>query len=263
MSRNVSTIRKVRRGLVLPALVLLGWWGIFAADLADPRIVASISDVWRYGAQMVGSGELWGDIGASLGRNLLGFAIGVAAGLVLAVLLSLSAWARLAVAPTIDALKNVSAFAWVPLIAIWFGLGEGSRLFFIAFATFFPVYFNAMEGIGGVPRDWLELGRVYGFSRRQAVTRIILPAALPSIFTGLYVGLIMSWMVTLGVEYMLTATRGVGHLLLDGRDNFRMDQVILGVLVVGLIGFALHAIADAVERRVLKWRGSSAAAQVL
>jgi sulfonate transport system permease protein len=81
---------------------------------------------------------------------------------------------------------------------------------------------------------------------------------LPSIFTGLYVGLIMSWMVTLGAEYMLTATHGVGYLLLDGRENFRMDQVILGVFVVGLIGFAMHAVADLAEKRLIGWRGSSA-----
>jgi len=249
--------RRLARGLVLPALIGLGWWSLFAFHLADERIVASIRQVIDCAIRWVVTGGIWIDAGSSLARNFAGFSLGALAGIAASIALSLSALARGLVLPSLNALKQVSIFAWVPLISVWFGLGETSRIFFIAFSVFFPVLFNTAEGIASVPAELLEVARVFRFSRWQTVRQIVWPAALPSVFTGLYVGLVMSWMVTLGAEYMLTATHGVGYLLLDGRENFRMDQVILGVLVVGLIGFGVHAIADASERRFLRWRGPS------
>jgi sulfonate transport system permease protein len=254
--------RRLARGVVLPILVALGWWALLAFHWADERIVASIGQVIHCAIRWVATGAIWIDAGSSLARNLVGFSTGALAGIAAGIALSFSAFARSLVLPSINALKQVSIFAWVPLISVWFGLGEASRIFFIAFSVFFPVLFNTAEGIAGVPGELLEVARVFRFSRWQAVRRIVWPAALPSVFTGLYVGLVMSWMVTLGAEYMLTATHGVGYLLLDGRENFRMDQVILGVLVVGLIGFGVHAVADAAERRLLRWRGTSPTIEV-
>ncbi len=254
---SLAVARRVARGAVLPVLIGLGWWALLAFHLADERIVASIGQVIKCGIRWVATGAIWIDAGSSLARNLVGFSLGALAGIAAGIALSFSALARRLVLPSINALKQVSIFAWVPLISVWFGLGEASRIFFIAFSVFFPVLFNTAEGIASVPSELLEVAQVFRFSRWQAVRRIVWPAALPSVFTGLYVGLVMSWMVTLGAEYMLTATHGVGYLLLDGRENFRMDQVILGVIVVGIIGFGVHAVADAAERRLLRWRGSS------
>jgi len=262
MTAAVSSARRRIRGLVLPAIILFAWWLVVALGLADERIVASIGSVLRYLGESIATGDLWVDLGASVGRNLLGFGIGAGLGVATGVLLSLSPDLRGLTLPSVNALKQVSIFAWVPLISIWFGLGEGARVFVIAFSTWFPVLFNTITGVSGVPRELLEVAKVHRFNRLQTVTRVILPGALPSIFTGLYVGLVMSWMVTLGAEYMLTSTRGVGHMLLDGRENFRMDQVLVGVLVVGLVGFALHSIADALERRALGWRGPSLAGRI-
>lgn len=254
-------LRRKLRGIVLPLVILILWWGWFAFGHPDQRIIASPQAVARYFLEAVASGDLWVDLSASLGRNLLGFAIGALAGIATGVFVSLSRAASDALLPSINTLKQVSIFAWVPLISIWFGLGEGARLFVIAFTVWFPVLFNTIEGVAGIPRELVELPRVYGFTRAQAIRSLILPAALPSIFTGLYVGLVMSWMVTLGAEYMLTATRGLGHLLLDGRENFRMDQLLVGVFVVGLVGYLIHASADVLEGRLLGWRGPSAAAR--
>lgn len=255
-------ITRTARGFALPLFLLALWSLAFVLGWVDPRIVASPLAVWRYLVGAVGSGDLWVDLGASLGRNLASFAIGATTGIACGVLFSLSKTLRELLLPSINTLKQISIFAWVPLISIWFGLGEGARIFVIAFAVWFPVLFNTLHGIAGISPELLDLPRVYGFTRWQAVRRLILPAALPSIFTGLYVGLVMSWMVTLGAEYMLTSTRGLGHLLLDGRENFRMDQVIVGCLVVGLVGFGLHATADAIERRLLGWRGPSLAGRI-
>ncbi|WBO21357.1 ABC transporter permease [Sphingomonas abietis] len=255
--------RKLLRGLVLPAVLLVVWQAVCSLGIADARLVASPAAVWRYFAASAGSGDLLVDLGASLGRDLLGYAIGATVGVAGGVLLSLSRLTRDLLLPGINALKQVSIFAWVPLISIWFGLGEGARLFVIAFSVWFPVLFNTLEGIAAIPRELRELPAVYGLNLWQTVRRLILPAALPSIFTGLYVGLVMAWMVTLGAEYMLTSTRGLGHLLFDGRENFRMDQVLVGAIVVGIVGYLIHAIADAIERRALAWRGTVTEIRIL
>lgn len=255
-------MKRLLRGLAVPFAILLVWQLAFSSGALDTRLAASPLSVLRYLIEAVESGDLWIDLGASLGRNLLGFALGGVAGIATGIAFSFSRTLRGLLLPSINTLKQVSIFAWVPLLSIWFGLGESARVFVIAFAVWFPVLFNTLDGVASVPRDLLDLPRVYAFSRLQTVRHLILPAALPSIFTGLYVGLVMSWMVTLGAEYMLTSTRGIGHLLLDGRENFRMDQVLAGCVVVGLVGFLLHASAEAIERRLLGWRGPSLAGRI-
>ena len=255
--------RKLPRGLALPLILLFAWQALCSFGIADARLVASPAAVWRYFTASVASGDLLVDLGASLGRNMLAYAIGAIAGVANGVLLSLSRLTRDLLLPSINALKQVSIFAWVPLISVWFGLGEGARLFVIAFSVWFPVLFNTLDGIAAIPRELRELPPVYGLTRWQTVRRLILPAALPSIFTGLYVGLVMAWMVTLGAEYMLTSTRGRGHLLLDGRENFRMDQVLVGAIVVGIVGYLIHAVADGIERRALAWRGPVTETRIL
>lgn len=210
--------------------------------------------VLRYLGEGIASGDLWGDLGASVARDVVGFLLGALAGVASGLAFGLHPFLRALLMPSIDTLKQVSVFAWIPLVSIWFGLGEGARIFVIAFSMWFPVLFNTLEGVASVPAELIDVARVLAFGRAQTVRGVILPAALPSIFTGLYVGLIIAWMVTIGAEYMLTSTRGIGHLLLDGQDNFRMDQILAGCLVIGLVGYALHLLADSVERRLLGWR---------
>jgi sulfonate transport system permease protein len=121
------------------------------------------------------------------------------------------------------------------------------------------VVLNTFEGIRSVQREFIEVARVFAFSGRQLLTRVVLPAALPSIFTGVYLALIYAWLATLGAEYLLSSGIGIGNLLTDGREHLWMDQVILGVIVVGAVGFSLNLIAGLVEARLLRWRGTSTA----
>ncbi|MCY1288944.1 putative aliphatic sulfonates transport permease protein SsuC [compost metagenome] len=131
---------------------------------------------------------------------------------------------------------------------------------FLSLAAFFPVVLNTFEGIRAVPADLLEVARVLRFSRVQVLWRVVLPSAAPSIFSGIHLGLIYAWLATLGAEYLLVSGKGIGNTMIDGRENFWMDLVIFGVIVVGLVGFTLNWIASRIERRLLAWRGSSVAA---
>lgn len=250
-------LRRYLRGAALPGLIILFWWLAYALHWTDSRLFVPVEKVWQTGWRLAAGGDLWIALGVSLLRDMAGFALGAMAGLLIGVLLGLSRWSRMLFGPTLHTVKQISLFAWIPLIMVWFGLGETSKIVFISMAVFFPVLLNTFEGVGSVSPEIVEVARVLVFSRWQLVTRIVIPSAMPSIFTGIYLGLIYSWLATLGAEYMLTSGVGIGNLLNDGRENFLMDQVILGVVIVGAVGFLLSWIAGRLERRLLRWRGPS------
>ena len=142
---------------------------------------------------------------------------------------------------------------------MWFGLGDAAKVAFLSLAAFFPVVLNTYEGIRSVPRELVEVARVLRFTRWQLLWRVVLPGATPSIFAGIHLALIYAWLATLGAEYLLVSGQGIGDTMIDGREHFKMDLVLFGVVVVGLVGFALNWIATRIERRLLAWRGQSVA----
>lgn len=236
------------RGLLLPLLLLGGWWAAASWGGIDPRLGASPADVALYLYDLSRQGGLWRAVASSIGRDLAGFALGAAPAVIAGLALGLFPFLRQTLLPTALAFRHVSMFAWIPLVSVWFGVGESARLATIALAAWFPVLFATIEGVARVPDTYTELARVLVLTRWQTVARIILPAAAPAILSGLSLGLILSWMVTLGAEYMLASTDGVGRLLLDGRENFRMDEVLAGVLLAGGIGFLLPLAGTALQR---------------
>lgn len=252
-------VPKVLRGWVLPLSLLALWWAAFHFGWTETKLFVPVEKVWDTAVRFTVSGELWRALSASLVRDLIGFTLGTLAGLLLGTLLGVSRLFENLIGPTFHTIKQVSVFAWIPLISLWFGLGDGAKIAFLSLGAFFPVVLNTFEGIRSVPRELLEVGRIFAFSRRQVFFRVVLPAAAPSIFTGINLALIYAWLATLGAEYLLTAGSGIGNLLTDGREHFWMDQVILGVVVVGLVGFALNWIAGRIEARSLAWRGTSTA----
>lgn len=260
-SRKERPARRIRRvdlrGALLPALVFAAWT---LADRLPAARAASLfvspGQVAEAGARLVRGGAFWPALGASLERLLAGFSIGASAGLALGAALGFSRRAERIIAPTFHALKQVSIFAWIPLIGMWFGLGEGGKIAVLAWAAFFPMFLNTLEGVRSVPRDLLETGKAYAFTRAQLAREVVLPAALPSILTGVSLSLLYAWLAALGAEYMLSSGIGLGALLLDGRDHAMMDQVLFAMAVVGAIGLALHALARRIEARLLRWRAA-------
>lgn len=246
--------RRIRRGLTLPLLALLLWVLADRLGWSDSPLLVPPSQVWATGLRLAGDGELAAALAASLQRFLAGFVIGAGLGLAVGTLLGLSRLAERLIGPTLHAVKQVSLLAWIPLISVWFGLGEPAKVAFLSLAAFFPVMLNTFEGIRSVQRELVEVSRVFVFTRRQLLRHVVLPAALPSIFTGITLGLLYAWLATLGAEYLLTSGAGIGNLLTDGREHFWMDQVLLGVIVVGLVGYALHLVAARIERQALRWR---------
>lgn len=252
-------IPRALRGWVIPLALLAVWWTAARFGWSTSPLLVAPGKVWQTAVQQVVSGNVFAALGASLWRDLVGFAIGAALGLLFGALLGSSRLAEKLIGPSFHTLKQISLFAWIPLLSVWFGLGDAAKVAFLSLAAFFPVVLNTFEGIRGVPPDLLEVARVLKFTSAQRWRKVILPAASPSIFAGIHLGLIYAWLATLGAEYLLVSGQGIGNLMIDGRENFWMDMVLFGVFVVGLVGFTLNWIASLIETRALAWRGKSVA----
>jgi sulfonate transport system permease protein len=255
VSAAVDTLTnpRLRRGIVLPLALIALWELITHYKLANVHLLASPSAVLKSFVVQVREGDLFPQLLSSLQRDLTGFAIGAFAGLLLGSAMGSWRIADRLFGPSFNAAKQVAVFAWIPLISVWF-TGEPAKIVFIALAAFYPVVVNTYEGIRSVSREHIEVARVFRFSRGQTFRRVVLPAALPSIFSGLHLALIYSWLGTIGAEYLLAPAPGIGNLMIDGREALAMDKVLLGVILVGLVGFSLNTIAARVEAHFLRWR---------
>ncbi|XQE66983.1 ABC transporter permease [Pseudomonas sp. P3C3] len=243
------------RGLALPlallalleALVRLDW--IPAHQLPAPSQVGQT--LWWLAA----GGELWGHIGVSLARVAAGFAIGAALAVLIGAWVGLSRRAESYLEPTFQALRAIPSLAWVPLLLLWLGIDETPKVVLIALGAFFPVYLALLAGIRNVDRKLVEVGRLHRLSGVALTRRILLPAALPSLFTGLRGALSLSWMFLVAAE-LIAATQGLGYLLSDGRETSRPDLVIAAILLLAVLGKLSDGLLKQLETRALHWRDS-------
>ncbi|WP_017907135.1 ABC transporter permease [Pseudomonas asplenii] len=240
------------KGLLLPVLIIalletvvrLGWVPAYQMP-APSDILLTLRDL--------GEGALWKHIGASLLRVLSGFAIGTGLALVFAAWVGLSREAEAYLEPTFAGLRSIPSLAWVPLLLLWLGIDETSKIVLIAIGAFFPVYLNGVAAIRNIDRKLVEVGQMLGFSRYRLVRRILLPAALPGLFTGLRSGMSLAWMFLVAAE-LIAATKGLGYLLSDGRETSRPDIVLAAIIVLALLGKLSDGLLAGLEKRLLAWR---------
>lgn len=240
------------KGLVVPAVIIvlleiivrIGWLPAYQMP-APSEIVLTLRDL--------ADGALWKHISASLLRVLCGFAIGASLALVFAAWVGLSREAEAYLEPTFAGLRSIPSLAWVPLLLLWLGIGETSKIVLIAIGAFFPVYLNGVAAIRGIDRKLVEVGQMYGLSRYRLTRRILLPAALPGLFTGLRSGMSLSWMFLVAAE-LIAATKGLGYLLSDGRETSRPDIVLAAIIVLATLGKLSDGLLASLEKRFLAWR---------
>lgn len=251
--RRLNNAWRLRlKALALPALIILvleivvrvGWLPSYQMP-APSDIALTLRDL--------AEGALWKHISASLLRVLLGFAIGASLALVFAAWVGLSREAEAWLEPTFAGLRSIPSLAWVPLLLLWLGIDETSKIVLIAIGAFFPVYLNGVAAIRNIDRKLVEVGQMYGFSHRRLVLRILLPAALPGLFTGLRSGMSLAWMFLVAAE-LIAATKGLGYLLSDGRETSRPDIVLAAIIVLALLGKLSDGLLASLEKRFLAWR---------
>ncbi|MCS3451245.1 MULTISPECIES: ABC transporter permease [Bradyrhizobium] len=239
--------------LILPAIALPIW--VIGADRGwlPEQILPRPSDVLHTLRDMIASGELAQHAGYSLRRVAHGFAIGAGAGLVVGSAMGLSRRLDDYIRPLFTAIAQVPALAWIPLAMLLLGIGEGLKIVVIAKAAFVPVVMNTSAGIANVPKAFVEVGETFRFTPWQMLRHVVLPGAVPSIFTGLRYGLTHAWIALVSVE-LLASSEGLGYLLVWGRQMFWLDTVLVAMVVIGVIGFASDKVLAVIEARLQRWR---------
>ncbi|MGR8019405.1 ABC transporter permease [Burkholderia cenocepacia] len=239
-------------GLALPfaALVLLEF--VVRRGWLPEHLVPAPSEILDTLARM-GVTRVARHVGASTLRVAAGFAAGAGLALVVGAAMGLSRRVDALFEPTFQALRAIPSLAWVPVLLLWLGIDEAPKITLIAIGAFFPVHLAVVAGIRDVDRKLVELGAVYRLGPLALFRRILLPAALPQIVTGLRTGLSLAWMFMVAAE-LIAATRGLGFLLSDGRETGRPDLVFGAILLLALLGKLTDGAMRRIESRWLGWR---------
>lgn len=240
-------------GLIVPVTLLVVWEVASALGWVSDHLLPPPSSLARTFADLAASGILFKHIAVSTGRVLSGFAIGAIAAILFGALIALSRRASALFDPLLQGLRAIPSLAWVPLLLLWMGIDEAPKITLIAIGAFFPVYLATVAGIQNVDRKLVEVGELLGFGRAELVRRILGPAALPSVFTGLRTALSLAWMFLVAAE-LIAATKGLGYLLSDGRETGRVDLVLVAILTLAVLGKISDSVLKAVEARTLRWR---------
>jgi len=241
-------------GLLPPlALLLLGELAVRQGWVAA-NLLPAPSDVLQTVHQLAQQGLL-AHVGASTARVASGFALGAGLALLLGALVGLSRVAEALLNPSFQALRAIPSLAWVPLLLLWLGIDESPKIVLIAIGAFFPVYMGVASGFRDVDRKLVEVARMRGLSGAALARRVLLPAALPSVLTGLRNGLSLAWMFMVAAE-LIAASQGLGYLLTDGRETSRADIVLAAIVLLALLGKLSDSLMVALETRALHWRDS-------
>lgn len=243
------------RGLLLPLLFVLLWLVACWLDWVNPKLIPAPDAVLHTAWQQLQQAEFWTGLGASLLRDLSGFFIGSVLAIAFGVLVGTSRWINYLLAPSFNVLRQISLFAWLPLITTFLDYGNSAKILFISLSVFYPVALHTIQGVSQIPLQQYEVASVYQFSRWQLLRQLILPAAAPQIFVGLQLGLIFAWLATVGSEFLLASYGvGLGNIVIRGRAALDVGLIVFGLLFIGLIGIVLNTLALRLEQRWLRWR---------
>lgn len=236
---------------VVTAVIACLLWA-YAVKASGTKIFPSPAAVARAVWKLTEGKVLWRYIIDSLGRVTAGYFFAIAAGVPLGFLLGWSRNAAAAINPLIQMLRPISPLAWMPLAVIWFGVGESAPVFLIFMSAIFPIAVAAMNGVRNVPPIYLQVGRNFGLSPIQLMTRIVAPAVLPRLVVGLRIAFGISWVVLVAAE-MIAVDSGLGYLIIDARNaGKRYDLVVAGMLIIGILGLMLDTIIHRVERAIVR-----------
>jgi sulfonate transport system permease protein len=259
MTGRPSLIPRDAAGWILPVGLVVVWEAASRFGALPQTVLPAPSVVLAAAGRLLASGELPANIAVSAARAAAGFLIGGGIGLVLGLANGLSSLSERMTDTTLQMIRNVPHLALIPLVILWFGIEESAKIFLVALGVFFPIYINTLLGIRGVDPHLVEMGRAYGMRRWTLFRRVILPAALPSLFVGLRYGLGIMWL-TLIVAETISASSGLGYMAMQAREFLQVDVVVLSIVIYALLGKLADSVARLFERLALQWHPAFQAA---
>jgi sulfonate transport system permease protein len=236
----------------LPVVLLVVWQVLSDQSVIRPTILPSPSTIGATALDLIRTGQLEKNMAISLWRVLQGFALGAGLGLILGLALGLSDRLKQFFQVITEFLRPIPTIAWVPVLILWMGIDEPSKITVIAIGSFWPVFLNTLQGVRQTHPHYLEVARVLEKSHWVLLTQVVLPSALPSIFTGLRIGMGIAWASVVGAE-LIAASSGIGYMILYAREVSQPDVMLAGVAAIGLTGLFIDFILQKLESHLLKW----------
>lgn len=240
---------------IVPLLLLIFWQLSSQFGILSSRVLPNPVDVIKSALELAQSGQLFEYIGVSSERAVIGFLIGGGIGFALGLLNGLSRISESLLDSTLQMVRNIPHLALIPIVILWFGIGEEAKLFLVSLGAFFPIYLNTFHGIRSIDKSLIEMGDVYGLKGLSLFWNIIFPGALPSILVGVRYAIGITW-VTLIVAETISADSGIGYMAMNAREFMNMDVVVLSIFLYALLGKLSDLIAKIAEKRFLKWHPS-------
>jgi sulfonate transport system permease protein len=237
---------------VVPFLLLFIWQLTSKMGILSAKTLPAPSDVLIAAVELTQSGELFHHVWVSLGRALIGFLIGGSIGFILGLVNGLFRTSEMLIDTSVQMLRNIPHLALIPLVILWFGIGEEAKIFLVALGVLFPIYINTYHGIKSVDSGLVEMGKIYDLNKVCLFFNVIFPGALSSILVGIRFSLGMMW-ITLIVAETVSSTSGIGYMAMNAREFMQMDVIILSILLYALLGKVSDMIARFLEQRWLKW----------
>ena len=256
-ARHVVTRRGLLR-LISPVALLLLWQGESALGIVSQQKLPPPSEVWSTAVSLITTnspayGTLQDAMLVSLERVAIGFGVGAAVGILLALVTGLSQFGEYAADPPMQMLRTLPLFGLIPVFIVWFGIGELPKVLLIAIAATIPLYLNTFAGIRSVDAKLVEVGQVQQLRRTELIRHVVLPGALPQMFTGLRLSLGASWLALVVAE-QINANAGLGYMINQAEEFNRNDVIFVCLLVYCILGLLTDALVRLLERRSLSWR---------
>ncbi|NPB01335.1 MAG: ABC transporter permease [Methanopyri archaeon] len=243
-----------RRSLALkvgtPVAVLIAWEVISRTGIISPVLLPPPSKVFAVFVEM--PGQIAVNAATSLYRVAVGYSIAAVSGVTLGVLMGAYKDVETALDLLVEIIRPIPPIAWIPMAIVWFGIGDASAFFIIFIGAFFPILLSTRAGVKHVDRIYIEAALNLGADDKALIRHVLLPAALPEILTGLRTGLGVGWMCVVAAE-MIAAKSGLGYMIIEAQRVLATDQVIAGMLTIGVLGLLMDRGFRALEKRLLAW----------
>lgn len=259
-SRQVHRRRRLSPGsrhpaarLVGPVLLVALWAAASAAGRLDPAAIPAPWTVLDTGTHLWTDGTLPTDVVTSLRRAASGFAIGLTAGVVLALASGLTRTGEALIDGTVQLNRAIPTLGLIPLFILWLGIGETFKIAIISIVVYIPIYLNTHAALSGIDHRYVELAEVQGLSKLRFIRQVVIPGALPGFFVGLRLGVTGSWLGLVVLE-QINATSGLGYMMFQAQNYGQSDVILVGLVIYGVFGLASDTAVRLVERRVLSWR---------
>lgn len=252
-SRLHKSWKSILNSLAFPLIILVIWESLAKSHVLPVILIPSLERIASTFVQDLSNGEIAGDIAVSAVRVIKGYLIGVVLGLTLGTLMGIFSRVNQFFSGIFDGIRQIPGLAWIPLLILWFGIGDLSKIVLIAKGTFFPILLNTIDGIRNTPKGYLELARLYHIRKRDLIRKVYLPSAIPFVLVGMRLGAGMAWMSVVAAE-MLGSTSGIGYRMSDAQNLMQTDVLIVYMIVIGLVGGAVDLLLRVVTKRVVKWQ---------